>query len=91
MVIIRQWYLCSQVIGPILVEVDSPVFTDHIAVSTKQYAGTRYLVAQWDKSGFADKDLIYRYSYAVGRFLLRVACVIFPWDLCQISTAVHKY
>ena len=71
-------------------EVDSPVFTGHIAVSVKEHAGTKYLVGQWDKSGFAAKDLVYSYSYAVGRFLLRITHLIFPWDLCQISTAVHK-
>ena len=89
MFIVRQCYLCSQVIGPILVEVDSPVFTDHITVSVKEHAGTKYLVGQWDKSAFAAENLIYRYSYAVGRFLLRVTHLISPLDLCQISTAVH--
>ena len=76
-------------IGPILVEVDSPVFTDHIAVSVKEHVGTKYLVGQWDKSGFSATDLIYRYSYAVGRLLLRITHLISPGICVKLIVAVH--
>ena len=68
------WYLCVQVTGPVLVQVDAPVFTGHIAVSVQEHVGTKYLVAQWDKTDFSATDLqnglIYSYGYAVGKYFL---------------------
>ena len=68
------WSLCVQVTGPVLVQVDAPVFTGHIAVSVQQHVGTNYLVGRWDKTGFSatdlQNDLIYGYGYAVGKYVL---------------------
>lgn len=74
------WYLYTQVTGPILVQVDAPVFSGSIAVSVQEHAGTKYLVGWWDKAGFSFTDLTYSYSYAVGEwFFLRMVYFVFHW------------
>jgi len=61
----------TQTIGPVLVQVAAPSFSGNIAVSVREQGGLVYLVGSWSTSGFSandlQDDLIYDYSYAVGK------------------------
>lgn len=72
---------CSQILGPVVVHTQPPVFQPPVAVSLKE----QLVVAEWGDGAFTDTKQDYlHYSFAIGK--IRLMC-----DSCEMINFIKGF